>query len=234
LTVTETREGETAPGDLLTVASETRTVTVNGLPFTRTYDGATRTLVETTPEGRTRTIELDPQGRVAATQVTGLAPVTFGRDATGLLRTITAGTGPSARVTLLDYDARRRLETITDPLARPTTFGYDDADRVTSQELPDEEVVLFGYDASGNVRSVTPPIRPAHTFDYTPVDLEELYTPPAVGGPVARWPRRTTTPRPPARDDHPPRRRDGGVHLRADDRPAPDAHDEHGQPHVRL
>jgi YD repeat-containing protein len=118
LTVTETREGETAPGDLLTVASETRTVTVNGLPFTRTYDGATRTLVETTPEGRTRTIELDPQGRVASTQVTGLAPVTFGRDATGLLRTITAGTGPSARVTLLDYDAKRRLETITDPLPR--------------------------------------------------------------------------------------------------------------------
>jgi YD repeat-containing protein len=105
--------------------------------------------------------------------VTGLAPVTFGRDATGLLRTITEGTGLDARVTLLDYDAKRRLETITDPLARPTTFGYDDADRVTSQEFPDETVVLFGYDASGNVSSVTPPIRPAHTFGYTPVDLEE-------------------------------------------------------------
>ena len=45
--------------------------------------------------------------------------------------------------------------------------------------------MLFGYDASGNVSSVTPPIRPAHTFGYTPVDLEELYTPPALGGPVA-------------------------------------------------
>jgi YD repeat-containing protein len=112
---------------------------------------------EAIPEERTRTVVLDAQGRVAATQVTGLAPVTFGRDATGLLRTITEGTGPSARVTLLDYDAQRRLEAITDPLPRTTTFGYDDADRVTSQEFPDEEVVLPMTNVASRLAS--PPVR---------------------------------------------------------------------------
>jgi hypothetical protein len=79
------------PFDSRTLVSLAETIETNGQPLTRTYDGVTRTPVETTPEGRTRTIALDPQGRVASTQVTGLAPVTFGRDATGLLRTITAG-----------------------------------------------------------------------------------------------------------------------------------------------
>jgi YD repeat-containing protein len=88
---------------------------------------------EAIPEERTRTVVLDAQGRVAATQVTGLAPVTFGRDATGLLRTI------------------------TDPLPRATTFGYDDADRVTSQEFPDEEVVLPMTNVASRLAS--PPVR---------------------------------------------------------------------------
>jgi len=37
------------------------------------------------------------------------------------------------------------------------------------------------YDANGNVTSLTPPGRPAHTFSYTPVDLESNYTPPDAG-----------------------------------------------------
>ncbi len=37
------------------------------------------------------------------------------------------------------------------------------------------------YDANGNVTSITPPGRPAHTFAYTPVDLESDYSPPAAG-----------------------------------------------------
>jgi YD repeat-containing protein len=31
------------------------------------------------------------------------------------------------------------------------------------------------------VASITPPSRPAHTFDYTPVDLEATYIPPDLG-----------------------------------------------------
>jgi len=41
--------------------------------------------------------------------------------------------------------------------------------------------VALPYDANGNVTSITPPGRPAHTFAYTPVDLESDYSPPAAG-----------------------------------------------------
>ncbi len=37
------------------------------------------------------------------------------------------------------------------------------------------------YDANGNVSSITPPGRPAHAFSYTPVDLEQDYSPPDLG-----------------------------------------------------
>jgi len=39
----------------------------------------------------------------------------------------------------------------------------------------------FSYDANGNVTSITPPGKPAHTFAYTPVDLEQDYVPPDLG-----------------------------------------------------
>jgi len=39
--------------------------------------------------------------------------------------------------------------------------------------------VGFSYDANGNVTSLTRPSRPAHMFNYTPVDLESAYHPPS-------------------------------------------------------
>jgi RHS repeat-associated protein len=42
-------------------------------------------------------------------------------------------------------------------------------------------VIQTTYDANGNVASITPPSRPAHSFDYTPIDLESSYTPPDLG-----------------------------------------------------
>jgi YD repeat-containing protein len=70
-----------------------------------------------------------------------LAPVTFTRNGTGLLTAITEGTGPTARTTTLAYDARRRLQAITDPIPRTVSFAYDDADRVLTQTFPDAQVM---------------------------------------------------------------------------------------------
>src|SRR5258707_2339653 len=47
--------------------------------------------------------------------------------------------------------------------------------------LPDGRTIGFSYDANGNVTTVTPPGRPAHAFDYTPVDLTQDYIPPFAG-----------------------------------------------------
>jgi RHS repeat-associated protein len=46
--------------------------------------------------------------------------------------------------------------------------------------LPDGRVIHLAYDAQGNLTSITPPGRPAHIFQYTPVDLVSGYTPPDV------------------------------------------------------
>ena len=46
--------------------------------------------------------------------------------------------------------------------------------------------MTFTYDGNGNLASLTPPGRPAHSFEYTPVDLEERYLPPAVPGVVPK------------------------------------------------
>ena len=43
-------------------------------------------------------------------------------------------------------------------------------------------MIGFTYDANGNVTSVTPPGRPAHSFQFTSVDLLNTYTPPSVPG----------------------------------------------------
>jgi YD repeat-containing protein len=50
-----------------------------------------------------------------------------------------------------------------------------------TQALPDLREIRTAYDGNGSVASITPPSRPAHTFDYTPVDLEVSYTPPDLG-----------------------------------------------------
>src|SRR5205807_2398252 len=47
--------------------------------------------------------------------------------------------------------------------------------------LPDTRTIGYAYDGNGNVTSITPPGRPAHAFAYTPVDLEQNYTPPDAG-----------------------------------------------------
>jgi RHS repeat-associated protein len=178
-------------GNPLNISSATTRFIVGAAEYKRTYTGgSTRTIVDRTPVGRTRTTTLDAKGRVASVAVSGLAPVTFTREPTGLITSITEGTGGTARTTTLDYDANRRLSSITDPLSsivdpllRTVTFGYDLADRITSQTFPDGRVVGFRYDESGNVKKVLPPGAPPpeHEFFYTAVDLDQRYAPPGIG-----------------------------------------------------
>ncbi len=147
------------------------------------FEAASRTFTNTSPAGRVSTRTIDAQGRTTATQVTGLAPVNATYDAFGRLATITTGTGPDARTTTLAYDANSYLQSSTEPLGRVTSFTYDAVGRPLTQTLPDGRVIQTTYDANGNTTSLTPPSRPAHTFDYTPIDLERQYTaPPVTGG----------------------------------------------------
>jgi RHS repeat-associated protein len=180
-TMTESRTASlTTPGDPLSLTTLTRNITVNGRTTTSVFDRASLQITETSPAGRQRVVSLDSQGRIVGEQITGLEPSTFTYDARGRLVGITQGNGATARTTTMAYNAQGFLDSLADPLSRSVSFGYDLAGRVTQQTLPDLRVIGYGYDANGNVTSITPPSRPAHDFAYTPVDLENTYTPPDI------------------------------------------------------
>jgi RHS repeat-associated protein len=169
------------PGDALSLATQTDTISVNGLSYTTTFNRATNSVTTSTPAGRRSTTLLDAFGRVVQTQVPGVLPMQMQYDARGRLVVTTQGTRSYA----FAYDARSNLASITDPLGRPVSFQHDAANRPILQTLPDGRSFATSYDASGNVTSVTPPGKPAHSFAYTPVDLEQSYSPPALGFPSA-------------------------------------------------
>lgn len=181
-TLTTTRTATlTNPADPLNLTAQTDTLVINGRTYTSTYTQATRLLNTTTPAGRTSTVTLDTKGRVVQEQVAGLEAVSYTYDSLGRLSTITLGSGQDARTSTLSYNTKNELISIKDPLDRTVGFIYDVAGRITSQTLPDLREIHYTYDANGNVTSLTPPGSPAHTFSYTPVDLEESYTPPDLG-----------------------------------------------------
>jgi RHS repeat-associated protein len=174
------------PSNLFSLTGTTDTLTLNGRSATSTYNAATRTFTDRSPANRLVTSTIDAQGRVVREQVDSLEPIAFTYDPRGRLSTVTQGTGGSARISSFTYTPEGHLETITDPLFRTVRFAYDAAGRVITQTLPDLREIHTTYDANGNVESITPPTRPAHSFAYTPVDLESAYTPPDIGiGPVA-------------------------------------------------
>jgi len=169
--------------------SLTDKVTLNSQPpLVRSFDGPSRTITNTSAEGRTSTTVLDSQGRVAQVQVSGLASsFTVVRQPNGQLHSISAATSvpmssEPARTTVFSYGNDGFLSTITDPLKNPWGFTFDSAGRLAQRTLPDGSLITYGRDANGNVTSVTPPGRPAHGFTYTPDNLISVYTPPVVPG----------------------------------------------------
>ncbi len=169
------------PTNLLTLATQVDTQTVNGRAYLSTYTAAGRAFTSTTPMGRQEFANLDTLGRVVQAQTAGLLPTRLGYDSHGRVITATQGTGNEARAASLSYNSAGYLQTITDPLGRIARFDYDAAGRVITQTLPDGRVIGYHYDANGNLASLTPPGRLAHRFTYTPIDLNATYTPPSIG-----------------------------------------------------
>jgi RHS repeat-associated protein len=102
--------------------------------------------------------------------------VSYAYHPTGEVASVTTG----SRTYGFEYNARRELTSITDPLSRTVHYSYDAAGRVETQTLADGRVVGFTYDADGNVTSVSPPSRPAHTMSWTAIGLFESYEPPTL------------------------------------------------------
>jgi YD repeat-containing protein len=139
-----------------------------------------RLLTITTAAGRTAFFSLDAQGRLTQEQIAGLAPLTYAYDNRGFFNTIVHGSGPGARTNRFIYNAAGYVTNITDPVQHSLIFAYDAAGRITTQTFPDARIINLAYDANGNITSLTPPGKPAHTFEYSGVDLKTLYSPPTV------------------------------------------------------
>lgn len=165
------------PGNLLSLTAQTEVTTLNGRQLTRTYDAAARKWTVASPGGRTHLSLFDERNRLVEERAPGVPPVQFTYDTAG--RVLSTTQGP--RATQSTYDAKGRLETLTDVLSRVARYEYDPVGRMTRHLLPDSREVRYGYDASGSLISLTPPGRAAHTYTFSQVNLPATYTPPDAG-----------------------------------------------------
>ncbi len=174
----------TDPDDPLSLDTLTDTLTINGRIYTNIFNATMNQVTITTPEGRQIFANIDAQERVVKYQVAGLpSAVNYTYDSQGRLDTVMLGPGDDPtvdRVYDIDYNARGYVESITDPLSRTVNFTYDTAGRVRVQTFSDGRQITFIPDPNGNIESITPPGRPPHSFSYTPVNLLDVYTPPAL------------------------------------------------------
>jgi RHS repeat-associated protein len=170
----------TDPQDPLSLVSLTDTLEIDGRTTTTVYTAATRTLMQTSPEGRVSTLEIDAQGRVVSSQFGGLAPITASFNTLGQLESMTHGVGENARTTQFSYGANGFRSGLTDPLGRIVSYAYDAAGRMTAKTLPGNVEVGFGYNAAGELSSITPPGQAAHEFSHSKFGRLAGYNPPAV------------------------------------------------------
>ncbi len=160
----------------LSVQNWTHTMTLNGKSFTSSFNVASRTLVSSSPAGRSATHTFDALGHLSTVTVPGISTVSVTRDPLGRLTSAVQ----DDRTETYSYNALNLVTSITDPLGRTMSFEYDPDGRPTKRTLVDGRQVSIAYDADGNVTSITPPGRPAHTFAYDAVDQGTGYTPPPV------------------------------------------------------
>ena len=168
--------------DPFSVDQLTHTYTIEGRTTSLGYDGTTRRFTATSPEARSRTMDIDARGRIASASAPQLEPLAVVYLDTGELDTVTIGTDEATRRrTTFAYDDFHRVGSITDAEGFTVGYGYDAANRIDTITLPDLNTVSLGYDAMGNVTTVSPPGRPAHGFTYTKRNQLETYTLPDVG-----------------------------------------------------
>lgn len=174
------------PSDPLSLQTLIDTSIVNGRTYSSTYTASTRTLISTTPEGRSSTQTLDAKGRPVSAQITGLAPVIYTYNAEGRLETVLRESDGEQRLTKFEYyssgDQAGLLQQVTDAANQTVSFEYDPVGRLTHQTLPDSKEIVYGYDANDNNTAITPPGKPAHIFNFNAFDLADEYSPPVLAG----------------------------------------------------
>jgi RHS repeat-associated protein len=171
-----------------TLATFTEKTTLNGNAWTRAFSvGPPITWTATSPVGRVTKTTADPAGRPLQISINATPPVTplsFAYDSHGRLQQVTQGT----RIWTTGYDTNGYANSQTDPLNQTVTTANDPDGRPLLTTLQDQREVGTTWDGDSNMSSITLPGGLAtqpdptreHQFSYTPVDLTQTYTPPAI------------------------------------------------------
>lgn len=137
-------------------------------------------LTSYSPEGRTISQKINPEGLVTSVQNGSLFPVSLTYDNRGRI----ASLQQQERVTQINYDGNGNLTKVIDAAGRVSKFRYDEANRVIEQILPDNFSIFRAYDKNGDLVALSPPGRPAHCFTYDLMQLASAYLPPALSSAV--------------------------------------------------
>ena len=170
------------PQNPLSVTQLSDTFNVNGRVLSQVFDAASRTFIDTSPEGRQKTTKIDSIGRIIEELTPGLATVIYEYDTFGRLKNETLDSGTETRTLSYSYSATRGyLESVSDALGRSVGYEYDEVGRLTTYTLLNGRQVHYTYDDDGNRTSISPPGQPAHSFAFDKMGLLLEYTPPNTG-----------------------------------------------------
>jgi RHS repeat-associated protein len=147
-------------------------------PTTRSYDGASRTLTVTEPEGKKGTVKFDAKGHVVSLREDAAeAPATTTVNGRGLVTETVQGADRHEYT----YDAHDHLASAADALGHTSHYEYDESGRLKSTELPGGEKYLFEHDALEHLTKLTEPSGSASRLDFTPGGRVLSFTPPGSG-----------------------------------------------------
>jgi RHS repeat-associated protein len=182
LTATGRRDKQLSGGDDNTVEQWTEHFEINGKAYESTYLAQDRTIVETTPEGRSSTTTLDELGRPTDIAKTGLAAIHLDYDDAGRVTARSTTADGETRVSQYSYGNDGLLAQLTDPASDSVKYTRDAVGRITSLLRPDQSSIDATFDANDNLLSLTPPGRDSHAFTYRPDNLVDSSTPPVIDG----------------------------------------------------
>ena len=163
--------------DLTRVRTATETVTINGKTFTRTYDGATKTVTIRSPMGRQTTATLDDRGRMIRFAGTSTTPVQVAYDGSGRL----ANLGHAERQGALTYGADGRAATLADALGHTVQYDRDAAGRVLQTHWADGGADGYTFEPFGDLATLTTPAGSSHGFEHDVLGQLEAYVGPDAG-----------------------------------------------------
>ncbi|MCB1094196.1 MAG: hypothetical protein KDN22_01310, partial [Verrucomicrobiae bacterium] len=176
-----------SPDDVLSLASFSETVSVNGQPYQFDYVPESRTFTTTSPMGRRSYAVANQQGDIVQARLGNFLPREFSYDSDGRLTHLSQGEGTQARNFELTYGLDGLPESFVNPVGDAEQFSYDLAGQLIEVKQMDGGLQGYGYDAAGRLTSVTPPGRPAHAFAYASNGRLGSYTAPDAGDGPDSW-----------------------------------------------